>query len=360
MSDFLQHIVARFTSNEPVSRPRLPSLFEPLAASHAALPPNAALPVDAHPVNLVAGDAVAEQPASFEPDSAPRSANLDAQSHVVGEERLGVESAARPQPAASPIAQQPITRKPDVSKPRPTATAASQADAPAAVRDAGALSSPARSEQGDKTIAEPQHVRSLFVPIETTRQASKISLAAPRPLPEQIRAPSPQPAEIDASPRRSRGDAESPSPVSSRQQARVELPLASRERDFTLTVAALNPPVAESPFSAPRLSDARRAERSLAEFADVPAFAAAEPKTAPLPIPATRTMALTTPRAETQRFVRPVQSPAPVTAPPTINVTIGRVEITATPASAAPRPTRKTSPVMTLEAYLRRNAGGGG
>jgi hypothetical protein len=58
------------------------------------------------------------------------------------------------------------------------------------------------------------------------------------------------------------------------------------------------------------------------------------------------------------RAVLPQPTPAP--APTTVNVTIGRVEVTAAPAPVSPRKTRKPASVMTLEAYLRQHATGGG
>jgi hypothetical protein len=46
--------------------------------------------------------------------------------------------------------------------------------------------------------------------------------------------------------------------------------------------------------------------------------------------------------------------------PPTINVTIGRIEVRATaPPSAAPRQQKRTAPTMSLEEYLRRRDRGG-
>jgi hypothetical protein len=45
---------------------------------------------------------------------------------------------------------------------------------------------------------------------------------------------------------------------------------------------------------------------------------------------------------------------------PTVNVTIGRVEVRATPAAPASTPKPRSAPVMTLEEYLQRRATGGG
>ncbi|HWS54785.1 MAG TPA: hypothetical protein VN228_11690, partial [Pyrinomonadaceae bacterium] len=51
---------------------------------------------------------------------------------------------------------------------------------------------------------------------------------------------------------------------------------------------------------------------------------------------------------------------APAQAAPTVNVTIGRVEVRAVPAPPAPAARRAASPPhMSLEEYLRRRAGGG-
>jgi hypothetical protein len=45
---------------------------------------------------------------------------------------------------------------------------------------------------------------------------------------------------------------------------------------------------------------------------------------------------------------------------PTVNVTIGRIEVRATPAPPASAPKPRSTPVMTLEEYLQRRATGGG
>jgi hypothetical protein len=56
----------------------------------------------------------------------------------------------------------------------------------------------------------------------------------------------------------------------------------------------------------------------------------------------------------------PPPAPAAATAPPTISVTIGRVEIRAmSPAPATPRARPKSAHVLSLEEYLRRRASGG-
>jgi hypothetical protein len=44
--------------------------------------------------------------------------------------------------------------------------------------------------------------------------------------------------------------------------------------------------------------------------------------------------------------------------PPTIHVTIGRIEVKATPPTAAPKRRASASPTMSLDEYLRRRSGG--
>lgn len=59
-------------------------------------------------------------------------------------------------------------------------------------------------------------------------------------------------------------------------------------------------------------------------------------------------------------LVRPPASVPPGETPtPTIQVTIGRIEIRATPASPPKKEARATSPVMSLDEYLRRRSPGG-
>jgi hypothetical protein len=61
-----------------------------------------------------------------------------------------------------------------------------------------------------------------------------------------------------------------------------------------------------------------------------------------------------------QSNIAPVRQPKNTAIPPSINVTIGRVEIRAmSPVPAAPRPRPKSAHVLSLEEYLRRRASGG-
>jgi hypothetical protein len=59
------------------------------------------------------------------------------------------------------------------------------------------------------------------------------------------------------------------------------------------------------------------------------------------------------------RLVGPREQ-AQASAAPTVNVTIGRVEVRAVPAPTSPAPKPRSTPVMTLDEYLRRRATGGG
>jgi hypothetical protein len=51
--------------------------------------------------------------------------------------------------------------------------------------------------------------------------------------------------------------------------------------------------------------------------------------------------------------------PATPELPPTIQVTIGRIEVRATPAPAAPPASRRAAPIMSLDEYLRQRSQGG-
>ena len=64
------------------------------------------------------------------------------------------------------------------------------------------------------------------------------------------------------------------------------------------------------------------------------------------------------PMAGSPRAERP-PAPEATEQPPTIQVTIGRIEVRATPAPTAPAPGRRAAPIMTLEEYLRQRSNGG-
>jgi hypothetical protein len=65
------------------------------------------------------------------------------------------------------------------------------------------------------------------------------------------------------------------------------------------------------------------------------------------------------PRPVSLRFDAPAQRPGSPPVAPTINVTIGRIEVRATPPPRAPAPApRPPAPVMSLDEYLRQRAGG--
>jgi hypothetical protein len=65
------------------------------------------------------------------------------------------------------------------------------------------------------------------------------------------------------------------------------------------------------------------------------------------------------PRPTPSGFNGPAQLSMSPPLPPTINVTIGRIEVRATPPPRAPAPPRRASaPIMSLDEYLRQRAGG--
>jgi hypothetical protein len=66
-------------------------------------------------------------------------------------------------------------------------------------------------------------------------------------------------------------------------------------------------------------------------------------------------------RRPTSASPRAGQTPVPLAGepPPTIQVTIGRIEVRAMPPPASPTQSRRASPIMTLEEYLRQRSHGG-
>lgn len=86
------------------------------------------------------------------------------------------------------------------------------------------------------------------------------------------------------------------------------------------------------------------------------------PAAPPTPTPRKRPIADDTARADApaslvQPAHPPLRRPAPAVEPgPTIQVTIGRIEVRATPAPAPANPERRPAPVMSLADYLRQRA----
>lgn len=87
----------------------------------------------------------------------------------------------------------------------------------------------------------------------------------------------------------------------------------------------------------------------------------AHPEPSPMPAawPGTLTPVLPQIRLAPAQPLAP-PAPAPGLPTPTIQVTIGRIEVKATPPAPPSKKQRPAAPVMSLEEYLRRRAGGGG
>jgi hypothetical protein len=134
-----------------------------------------------------------------------------------------------------------------------------------------------------------------------------------------------------------------PRTVEVEASARERRPVAAAPLESRLP--SIEPPQ-EPRLSAPRPDPgvaARRAESP----APQPEAAVAKPEAPAI-----------APRLEPRMIAVP--APPAVAAPPppapTIQVTIGRIEVRATPASASPARKEKTSPVMTLEEYSRQRS----
>lgn len=359
MNDFLQHIVARFGDAEPASRPRLPSLFEPLGTGYAA-PKRASF------------DAVFDQTDSSEADFAPGDAHLDSKLSAVSKERIDGETAARATRPIPPLVPESLVTESTVSEPlvrEPEATAPPEirVSAPATVSDVQALSPQPTTGPEQLPAAKPisqvrQEEQALATPIKTTpsRQTSEPPFATSRRSPQRTTPPPPQPAEAAASPTPTPAETETQSPALSRPQTQIELPPAPGEHEFTLPPAAVEPHDTQSPLRATRPLGVVPVDDRVPELAANSIVDATEPDQTSLLTPFLQSSALKPPSPEAPRFDRLPQQSPPASSPATINVTIGRVEVTATPPPATPRRTRNTAPVMTLESYLRQSAAGGG
>lgn len=116
---------------------------------------------------------------------------------------------------------------------------------------------------------------------------------------------------------------------------------------------ALEPIMVAAPVP-PRISTERTADRPAVILEPAAAVDAEAPRYESIQSPAIR------PVMPADRIFPPHVPPAAAVVPPTIHVTIGRVEVRATPPPAArARPQAAGAPVMTLEEYLRQRASGG-
>jgi hypothetical protein len=197
---------------------------------------------------------------------------------------------------------------------------------------AGALSRDTRAPPRDQALASPQPVA-----------------PAPAPHREEEVAPLPEAGEPG------RGAPPAPRAAKPTREARVVRPSITNSAPARRASERTREPE-------PRLEPVREAARSRDRGADAAEIAHREPAASPIiaPVPerpaAPVRSALVAPRTRFDEFGEPPRAAASVASEPTIHVTIGRVEVRAV--TAPPRGPAKpaSSPVMSLEDYLRTRA----
>ena len=314
MADFLGNLVTKSMGKAEEIRPRLPSLFEPPAAQ-ADRGPAAAGPaaVESPPVQLEAA-AQAAPPAKPEQElSAP-----------AARPRMP-RAPARPSPrhVAQPAGDS--ADEPTLAAPRPAATA-HQATTPAA-ETASSAPSPAQARQEIRPAPDLE-----WPPGES--EYSELPI------------------------RRGPG----PAMLGPTSEAAAGQP-AEPARSMTLTLPSTHPvppgtpgpplrPAREAPCKEPTAP--RRSSRLETGSDGVPAQAKARPVPDPAGAPAVV--------ARPQVIPASTAGPTPVAEPaPTVQVTIGRIEVRAMPPLATqPKAQRSGPAVMTLDEYLRQRNDGGG
>lgn len=296
MSDFLGSLVRRAIETRAAVRPRLRSVFEPAE-------PEASASIEERTVERVASPGPRVEP-----------------------ER---PAEAAPQRRDPPTVEQPAW--PEHAQPReaelPRQLPRSRADTPASVEPT------------------PVEVRSPAVPPAETAPARE-----PRPSVSEEIARLVEPS-ASASP-----SASPPPPGPSARagsEADQESKPQSREpaRPTELRPVPVREPVGPGP-----VDETVRVVEQLVERV-VPVD---QNRPEPAPMPEVRASGIVA-RPRVAPFVEPPPArPEPAErAEPTVKVTIGRVELRATPPPAVPRRPRRRSAVMGLEEYLRRRAGGG-
>ena len=304
MSDFLTRLAARGFDTAQVIRPRLASLFEPLTPEREV---------------LVGPDIVSRGVSRSDWRSADREPNDGVDSRIIPRGDAAHEpvreSFARVRDMAGKaldtdqpvpgLARNPALRPQDLAPrtvigDRPVHNQAEQgAEQPDAIH-----SSRAESHR----VTPLRAVRSLSLGIE-----DRLAVAAKDP---------------EKDPSRRTADAVDPGTVSGRGRLRQNIPtgpMAEAERALT--------PVQDEAIALPKNGPDYRV---LANALIGARYAA--------------------PRVEPARRTPREGRPDPE---PTIQVTIGRIEVRAVTEEARPRRERHTAPVMTLEEYLRRRANGG-
>ncbi len=350
MSDFLGNLIAKSIDSGEVVQPRPASLFEPSPLTNVS---DAAEPLALEGVDdgSASGDIPGPTwPRVGQPALPPRG--------------IARSRAAEPDPpdpgAPRTSVVQPVSQPADPPLPRRSATAQQEE-----MRPGPAPAQPGPKQTQAQSTPEPGP---LVQPRVINLQPAN---SEPAPGPGRPKGQAKQASPRDVT----EGDAK-PHPEPAIQQVTVE-------RIVTQPVAVATAPVTRSEAAhsddGPKHESHRhvRVERMVGASVR-PAPPARETKARPShsgngqapqlvhprpePPPAQASPATIVAAPEVIPYLEPVapprsQTPAPE-AGPSVQVTIGRVEVRATPAPAAPKKTRSRPPVMSLDEYLRQRSGG--
>jgi hypothetical protein len=316
MSDYLANLAARSLAPERSVQPRLASRFEPVAEAPPlwAEPPPAAPPVFAERVEegVAARPLPPRAPASRSRRSAPPGA---------------IEPSSEERPAPEPVRRQRARASRPLETPEPPEI---------------------RSALEERPHPRPlSHLPPALSPGEG-RKAKETPLL-------QVDSPEfpPSPGGGRVGDGRGAGGEESLRPA---LQPRLSPPLPRHSRAFATEDREIQD-------ASPRARQAGTVAPA-ARLEEPPRPAAPPPQTAPPPRPAPPARVVLEPRVTVAPAAPPPALPAPLRAAeapaPTIQVTIGRIEVRATPPPAQPSRPRPSAPsALSLEEYLRRRSKGG-
>lgn len=311
MSNYLNNLVAKSLNQTEVVQPRLASLFEPLPMS-----PGSVAGQDFNLEQLI-GTATSDE-TEFEAQSRERTSTVPPiELHREGRSRT-------PDRRSPPITPQPLSVPFPTEETSPTPPPYQPSSAPLQP-----MVTPV-SVRGEQLLSRSASLE----PFPVNREATDAS--QPRHPTEQPRLPVLEPTVIQPS--------VSELVVSSKEQSpTAELP---PELSFLQTTNPLVPKASALPNQ---------------PLVPAPAESTAIPGSTSTPPSSTAAIVVSTQvtpsvKSVAQNFIEGSDTPQPL---PTIQVTIGRIEVRATPPPApSPAKSRPASPTMSLEEYLRQRGGG--
>lgn len=373
MSNFLQHLVTRFSTAEPTFRPRMPSLFEPVGISRTS---------PEHIEDVVAVESKKRSNGEFTP-----AADINSPSPILRENRANTlrdsNTTAPSVPSVEPTieaipettdlgsvsaelighkaadstslaAEVEPTSNSDSPRPRSSDPLAEEARPPA----------PERLTEEARMHSASSHVNALLQPPGSV--GNEAHHAVVEPVFQQLPAAPPSAvsagetssvaANSDQLPRRETDPAPEESSLARPTHDRPshETGPFNVPRDTPLPEPAATEPLISAPHEAEPLQTGRPLVASEVNLIDAQSTSAVEST----PVSLSQSLPLTVPEVRSFR-VEPDADPQPV-ALPAINVSIGRIDVTATSVPKTPPRRRPQSSVMSLSDYLRRTAAGGG